>query len=179
MVKGILKYYFFPLIYIGGVLCIEFIPNILSVAVWGSSILLCVVAIFKVIFKKITIGRKAILIAILNIPIFDITFNLSYLIRNKIKGEIVFSAIDDSFATTKSITIRQKNGLLRAEYDFSVAGLGKTEQADISIEHDSVLILNLKERDYTERLTFHKYDNQIRSNEKNLIYRVVENKLFK
>lgn len=177
--KRSLVYYLLPLIYIGAVLLMEFFPNILSAGVWVLSIVICIAALFQVAFKKIPAVSKVIFILVLSIPAWDIAFNLSYTIRNKIKGEIVLSAIDDSFAATRSITVRQKNGLLKTEYDFSAAGIGEVEQADVTIESDSVIVINVKERNYSERLVFDRQKGQIIDNTKGLFYRVMENKILK
>jgi hypothetical protein len=124
MSKDLLKYYFFPLVYLVAVLLMEFFPIImlLSMAVWGLSILLCIIGFIRIPLKKITPLRKYILLLLLSIPLIDTTFGIHIRILNLIKGEIVFHAINDSFATTRSIIIREKNGLLKGEYDFSVVG---------------------------------------------------------
>lgn len=165
--------------YVLGVLLMESFGDILSVGVWVFSILVCVAALFRVAFKKIATARKVMLMSVLSIPVLDITFNVSHLITNKIKGEIVLSAMDDSFATTRSIVVRQKNGQLKAEYDFSVAGLTEKEDADVFIENDSVMVISLKERDYSERLIFDRHKGQIRDNDRHLFYNVVKNEILK
>src|SRR5690606_35643972 len=116
--------------------------NVLSVLVWLGSTLACLILILRVPFKKTELRTKVILIGLLCIPILDIAFDITFKIRNQIKGDIVFSAIDKSFATTKSITIREKNGKLFGEYDYSAAGFGEPEKAFVQIENDSVLQIN-------------------------------------
>jgi hypothetical protein len=177
--KGLLKYYLFPILYVVGVILMEYYPNILSMGVWIVSILACIVSIFRIPFKKIEFIKKVVLIGILSIPLLDMTFDISFKLRNQIRGNIVFSVIDDSFATTKSITIREKNGELLGEFDYSVAGFGKPEKALVKIENDSVISINLIERDYSEQLTYNKTDDTFRNQKQNLKYRILENKLLK
>jgi hypothetical protein len=56
--------------------------------------------------------------------------------------------------------------------------MGEPEQADVIVEHNSVLIVHIKKSNYTEILIFDKDKNQLIENEKNLRYRVLSNKLF-
>ncbi|MDZ4147197.1 MAG: hypothetical protein U1C58_02845 [Flavobacteriaceae bacterium] len=177
--KGLHKYYLFPILYIVGLLSMELYPNVLSVLVWLGSTLACLILILRVPFKKTELRTKVILIGLLCIPILDIAFDITFKIRNQIKGDIVFSAIDKSFATTKSITIREKNGKLFGVYESSVAGFGDSEKAFVQINNDSVLQINLIEREYSEQLTYNKLDNTLRNQEKNLTYRILENKILK
>ncbi len=177
--KGLLKFYLFPILYIVGVLLVEFYSNFLTIGILITSILICVVSIFRIPFKNIGLKNKVILIGLLCIPLLDMTFDITFKLRNQIKGDVVFNVIDDNFTTTKSITIREKNGELLGEYDNSIAGFGQPEKAFVKIENDSVITINLIERDYSERLTFNKVDETVRNQENNIIYRVLKNKIFK
>ena len=114
----------------------------------------------------------------LSIPIFDLTFGITNTIRNEIKGEIALNIIDDSFATTKSLTVREKNGKLTAEFYNSVAGFGDMEKAQTEILNDSTLTFKLIERNYSENLTFDRQNQSFRNKEKNLNYRILKNELF-
>ncbi len=177
--KGLRKYYLFPILYIIGVILSELYPNILLAGVWFGSALICLISIFRIPFKNIEHKTKAILIVLLCIPIIDMTFGITIKLKNQIKGEIVFSAIDKSFATTSSIIIREKKGKLIGEYEYSAAGFGEPEKAIVQIENDSVLIVNLIERVHSEWLTYRKTDNTIRNQANNVTYRILENKLLK
>ena len=177
--RGFAKYYLFSLSYVAGVILLEFFPNILTIAVWGLSALACAASVFWILFKKTRVFQKMALVGLLSLPILDMTLGISYNIRNRIKGRIVFSAIDDSFATTKSIVVRQKNDQLIGEYDSSVAGFGGSENANVVIEGDSALVINLTERNYSERLVFDRQNSQIFARGNNSVYRITENKLFR
>jgi len=118
------------------------------------------------------------LILLLLIPIFDLTFGITNTIRNGIKGEIVLDIIDDSFATTKSLTVREKNGKLMAEFYNSVAGFGDMVKAQTEILNDSTLTFRINERGYSENLIFDKQNQILRNKEKNLNYRILKNELF-
>ncbi|MEO1485196.1 MAG: hypothetical protein AAFU57_05595 [Bacteroidota bacterium] len=107
------------------------------------------------------------------------TFGITNTIRNGIKGEIVLDIIDDSFATTKSLTVREKNGKLKAEFYNSVAGFGDIEKAQLKILNDSTLTFKISLRNYSENLTFDRQNQSLRNNEKNLNYRILKNELLK
>jgi len=102
------KYIILPIIYILSILLMEFYPNIITSGVWLISILLCLIVLIKLFFKKRNSTQKMFPFLLLLIPIFDLTFGITTTIRNGIKGEIVLDIIDDSFATTKSLTVREK-----------------------------------------------------------------------
>ena len=146
----------------------EFYPNIITIGIWLVSIILCLIGLIKLLAKKLSLTQKLLPILLLLIPISDLTFGLTNKIRDGIKGEIVLSAIDDSFATTKSIVIREKSGKLNGEYDYSVAGFGELEKAKIKILNDSTLRFELTEREYSERLTFDKKNQSLQNKEKNI-----------
>ena len=178
MKDKILKYAILPLIYIFSVVLMEFYPNIFTFGLWLISFVLCVIGLIKLLVKKQNFKIKLFPIVLLLIPIFDLTFGITNKIRNEIKGEIVLDIIDDSFATTKSLTIREKNGKLTAEFNSSVAGFGEKEKAATEILNDSILTFKLTKRDYSEKLTFDKQNQSFRDKEKKLRYRILINELF-
>ena len=108
----------------------------------------------------------------------DLTFGITNTIRNGIKGEIVLNIIDDSFATTKSLIVREKNGKLTSEFYNSVAGFGDMEKAQTEMLNDSTLTFKISERDYSENLTFDRQNQILRNKEKNLNYQILKNELF-
>ena len=107
------------------------------------------------------------------------TFGITNSIRNGIKGEIVLDIVDDSFATTKSLTVRENNGKLTAEFYNSVAGFGDMEKAQTELLNDSTLTFKISESNYSESLTFDRQSQSFRNKEKNLNYRILKNELFK
>jgi len=161
------------------VLLAELYPNIITSGIWFISILLCIIGLVRLLIKKWNLTNKLLPILLLLIPIFDLTFGITNTIRNGIKGEIVLDIIDDSFATTKSLTVREKNGKLTAEFYNSVAGFGEMEKAQTELLNDSTLTFKISERNYTESLTFDKKNKSLRNKEKNLNYRILKNELFK
>ena len=156
----------------------EFYPNIITIGLWLISFVICVIGLIKLIVKKLDFKLKLLPIFLLLIPIFDLTFGVTNKIRNEIKGEIVLDIIDDSFATTKSLTIREKNGKLTAEFNSSVAGFGGKEKAETEMLNDSVLTFKLINRDYSEKLTFDKQNQSFRDKDKKMRYRILINELF-
>ena len=172
------KYIILPIIYILNILLMEFYPNIITGGIWLISILLCLIVLVKLLFKKRNSTQKMFPFLLLLIPIFDLTFGITTTIRNGIKGEIVLDIIDDSFATTKSLTVREKNGKLTAEFYNSVAGFGVIEKAQTEILDDSTLAFKITERDYSENLTFDKQNQILRNKKMNLNYRILKNELF-
>lgn len=180
MVKGLLYYYFFPLGYIIASILLDFFPIILFFPIPLFFFIACVIGLLKVSFKKnITLLQKSILLTLLCIPVLDLAFGLHSIIRNEIKGEIVFSIMDDSFAHTRSVIVREKNGTLKGEYELSAAGFGEPEEAEVTINDTSLLTIRLTKHDYTERLFYDKEQHQILEREKNLRYRIFINKLLK
>jgi len=179
MRNELLKYIILPIIYILSVLLMEFYPNIITSGIWLISILLCSIGLIRLLVKKRIITQKLLLIFLLLIPIFDMTFGITNSIRNGIKGEIVLDIIDDSFATTKSLTVREKNGKLTAEFYNSVAGFGDMEKARTELLNDSTLTFKVSDRNYSESLTFDRQNKSLRNKEKNLNYRILKNELFK
>jgi len=173
-----LKYIILPIIYILSVLLAELYPNIITSGIWLISILLCIIGLVRLLIKKWNLTKKLLPILLLLIPIFDLTFGITNTIRNGIKGEVVLDIIDDSFATTKSLTVREKNGKLTAEFYNSVAGFGDMEKAQTELLNDSTLTFKISERNYSENLTFDRQNKSLRNKEKNLNYRILENKLF-
>ena len=178
MKNEFLKYLILPIIYILSVPLTELYPNIITSGIWLISILLCIIGLIRLLIKKRNLTQKLIPILLLSIPIFDLTFGITNTIRNEIKGEIALNIIDDSFATTKSLTVREKNGKLTAEFYNSVAGFGDMEKAQTEILNDSTLTFKLIERNYSENLTFDRQNQSFRNKEKNLNYRILKNELF-
>lgn len=111
------------------------------------------------------------------IPVIDLTFGLSNKLRDEIKGKIVLSIIDDSFATSKVLTVRQKGNELRAEYESSVAGFGDAEPADIKISGDTI-VFKLTERQYGDILVFDRNQNAMKSKSSSSNFRILINKLI-
>jgi hypothetical protein len=157
----------------------EFYPNIIISGIWLISILLCFIGLLHLLIKKRNLKQKTLPILLLLIPIFDLTFGINNTIRNGIKGEIVLNIIDDSFVTTKSLTVREKNGQLTAEFYNSFNGFGDMEKAQTEILNDSTLTFKISERNYSENLTFDRHNQSFRNREKNLSYRILKNELFK
>ncbi len=157
----------------------EFYPNMITSGIWLISILLCLIGLISLLVKKRNLTQKLFPMILLLIPIFDLTFGITNTIRNGIKGEIVLDIIDDNFATTQSLTVRQKNGKLSAEFYNSVVGFGDLEKAQTKTLNDSTLTFKISERNYSENLTFDRQNQRLRNKEKNLNYRILKNKLFK
>ena len=179
MTKQLLKYIILPIIYILSVLLTELYPNIITSGIWLISILLCLIGLIRLLIKKRNLTEKLLPILVLLIPIFDLSSGITNTIRNGIKGEIVLDIIDDSFATTKSLTVREKNGKLTAEFYNSVAGFGDMEKAQTEMLNDSTLTFKILERNYSENLTFDRQNQSLRNKEKKLRYRILKNELFK
>lgn len=161
------------------VIFMELYPNIITTGLWLISLVLCIIGLIKILIKKQNFKLKLLPIFFLLLPIFDLTFGITNKVRNEIKGEIVLDIIDDSFATTKSLTVREKNGKLTAEYNSSVAGFGGMEKAETELLNDSTLAFKLINRNYSERLTFNKQNQSFRDKDKKLKYRILINELFK
>nr|WP_299383104.1 hypothetical protein [Allomuricauda sp.] len=179
MRKELLKYIILTALYILSALLMELYPNIITSGIWMISILLCIIELIRLLIKKQHFAQNLIPILLLLIPIFDLSFGITNQIRNRIKGEIVLNIIDDSFATTKSLTVREKNGKLTAEFYNSVAGFGDREKAQTELLNDSTLTFKLSNRDYSENLTFDRQNQSLRNREKSLSYRILKNELFK
>lgn len=126
---------------------------------------------------KRTIRQRFALIMLSLIPVIDLTFGLSNKLRDEIKGKIVLSIIDDSFATSKVLTVRQKGNELRAEYESSVAGFGDAEPADIKISGDTI-VFKLTERQYGDILVFDRNQNAMKSKSSSSNFRILINKLI-
>ena len=178
MRNELLKYIILPIIYILSVILVEFYPNIFTSGIWLISIILCLIGLMRLLVKKGKLTQELLPILLLLIPIFDLTFGITNRIRNGIKGEIVLNIIDDSFATTKSLIVREKNGKLTSEFYNSVAGFGDMEKAQTEMLNDSTLTFKISERDYSENLTFDRQNQILRNKEKNLNYRILKNELF-
>ncbi|MEW4923493.1 hypothetical protein [Algibacter sp. 2305UL17-15] len=173
------KYIILTLIYVLSVFLVELHTNIIARGVWLISILLCLIGLIRLLLKKRNLTQKLLPILLLSIPILDLTFGITNKIRNEIKGEIVLDIIDDSFATTKNLTVRERNGKLTAEFYNSFAGFGDMEIAKTELLNDSTLAFKLSERNYSENLTFDRQKQNFRNKEKNLNYRILKNELFK
>ena len=116
---------------------------------------------------------------LLLIPVYDMVFGLNNTLNEAIKGRIVLSAIDKSFATTKAITVREKEDELTGEFDFSVAGFGELEMAQVRVANDSTLVFTLLKRDYSEKLILHRKTQTLRNEKTNTTYRILTNQLLK
>ena len=178
MRNKLLRYIILPIIYILSVLLMEFYPNVITSGIWLISILLCLIGLIRLLIKKQDLTQKLLPIFLLLIPIFDLTLGITNSIRNRIKGEIVLHIIGDSYAITKSLTVREKNGKLTAEFYNSVAGFGDMKKAQTEILNDSTLTFKILERNYSESLIFDRQNQSLRNKEKNLRYRILKNKLF-
>jgi hypothetical protein len=159
----------------------ELFPNVLTGIIWIIAIILSLTGIVVVIveWKKRAIRKKILLIAILIIPIADLSFGLSNHIRDSFRGEIVFSAIDDSIATTEGISIRQKNDKLIGYYEFSIAGFGDKEKVQVTIVQDTILTYFMLDRKFGDTLVFIKQTNTVNSINSNKTYRILINELLK
>src|SRR6187431_3309212 len=103
MNKVDLKYYLIPVGYILSLLAMEFFPNILFVGLFLLILMGSVVALVVLIInrrQRTTQLRIAFALLAL-IPTIDLSFGLSNRLRDELKGQIVLSIMDDSFATSK------------------------------------------------------------------------------
>ena len=157
----------------------EWYPNIITIGIYLTLTILCIVGLLRLLFRRLDLTQKLLPALLLLIPIADLTFGWTNKIRNEIKGKVVLNAIDDSFATTKSIIIRQKNGDLIGEFDYSAAGFGNVEKAHVQIINDSTLRFELMEREYSEQLTLDRQNLSLKSERQGLRYRVLDNELLK
>ncbi len=178
MKKELRKYSILPLIYILSVIIVEFYPNLIAILIMLFLFVWCVIVFVKILFKKIDLKQKIYPILLLLIPIFDRSFGIAIAIRDEIKGEIVLSIFDDSFASNKSLIVRKKNGKHTAEYDHSFAGFGEIEKAEATMLNDSTLFFTLINRNYSDSIHFESHNQRIRSNKSGFRYRILINELF-
>jgi hypothetical protein len=180
MNKENLKYYLIPVGYISSLLTMEFFPNILSVGLFLLILAVSVIALIILIInrRQRTIQMRFVLAAMTLIPIIDLSLGLSNKLRDELKGHIVLSVIDDSFASSKVLTVRQKGTDLMAEYESSVAGFGDTEAADIWINGDTIAF-KLTKRKYDDVLVFDRSQNLMKSKNSNSNFRILINQLIK
>jgi len=109
----------------------------------------------------------------------DLTFSISNNMINEAKGKVVLSIIDDSFATTKYLEIRQKSDSLVAYYSFSVAGFGEFEKGKAKVLNDSTIRFHLNSRDYSEKLIYDFENKTFINDSLKIRYRILSNKLIK
>ena len=178
MSKEHLKYLTLPLLYVLSVFLAEFYPNILTSVIWLISILFCIIGLIKLLSKKLDLKWKWALVLFLLIPVFDLTLGITNKIRDGIKGQIVFNVIDDSFATTESLIVREKNNELIAERDFSVAGIGQIEKVNVKILNDSTLIFERAENDYSEILTLDRKNHILKTQKDKRQFRILTNQIL-
>lgn len=156
----------------------EFYPNIISGGFWVISIVLCVVGLIKLLSKKRKMKLKWVLIFLVLIPIFDLIFGITNIIRDNIKGQIVFFAIDDSFLTTESIIIRRKNNELISSMEFSAVGFSDIKNVDVKMVNDSILIFNWIENNRIFEWTIDLQNKILSSKINNKTFRILTNKLI-
>jgi hypothetical protein len=158
----------------------EFFPNVLSVGLFLLVLIGSVIGlIVLMINRRQRTNRIRLVLGILTlIPIIDLTLELSHKLNDELKGQIVLSVIDDSFASSRVLTVRQKGTRLLAECESSVAGLGDSEKADISVEGDTITF-KLIDRNYNDVLVFDRDKNLMRSQNSNSNFRILVNQLIK
>ena len=179
MRKDLQKYLIPPFIYILSVFLLIFYSNIILALIWLTSMLLCLVGVVRLLIKKMDFSSKFLPLILLLIPVYDTVFGLNNTLNEAIKGRIVLSAIDKSFATTKAIIVREKEDELTGEFDFSVAGFGELEMAQVRVANDSTLVFTLLKRDYSEKLILHRKTQTLRNEKTNTTYRILTNQLLK
>lgn len=152
--------------------------NPITILLWILYYPISIICVISILYNWRKRSKKliSILTGILLLP--WVIFSSFNYISNYIKGEIIFNAIDKSFATTRSIIIREKDNKLNAFYMGSVAGIGEEEKADIKIIGDT-LIIKIHESDYSETLIFDKEKYIIINKKENIQYNIQTNKLFK
>jgi|GEM_PF-5461627 len=179
MKKNDLKYYLIPVGYISSLLIMECFPNVLSAGLFLLMLIGSAIALVALVINR---GQRAIrprffLMALILIPVIDLSFGLSNELRDKLKGQIVLSIIDDSFATSKVLTVRKKGAELVAEYESSVAGFVATEAADIKISGDTISF-KLTGRKYDDILVFDRNQNIMKSRSSHSNFRILINHLI-
>ena len=142
------------MVYIVGVILSELFPNILTTLIIIGSFFGCIGGLILFLIQKDKPKKHLIFVPLLLLPFIDIGFGITTLIKNKVKGSIVLDVIDDSFASTNSLTIRIKNGKLHSEYYSSVAGIGSNEKAVATILNDSTIAFKILERKYSDTLIY-------------------------
>jgi hypothetical protein len=175
-----IKYYLIPVGYILSVIAMEFFFSILSVGLYLLMLSASVVALIVLIINrtKRPTKLKVTLTGLALIPIIDLTFGITNEVRDGLKGQIVLSVIDDSFASTKALTVRRKGTQLMAEYESSVAGIGDRESADIDVNGDTIAF-KLIERNYADVLVLDRNENVMKSKTSNDNFRILVNELIK
>jgi hypothetical protein len=177
--KTNLKYYFIPVAYISSLLAMEFYPNIVFVGLFLLVLLGSVVALLLLMInrRQRTIQPRFALTVLALIPIIDLSFGLSNKLRDELKGQIVLSIIDDSFATSKVLTVRQNGTELNAIYETSIAGFADIETAHIEVKGDTIAF-RLVERQYTDLLVLDRDQNILRGRNSNSTFRILVNQII-
>lgn len=179
MNKNTLKYYLIPVAYISSVMLMEFFPNIISIGLFLLVLLGSAIALMALIAnrRQRTIQLRVALVVLALIPILDLSLGLTNRMRNEIKGEIVFSAMNKSFITSKTFMVRKKGTKLIAAYELSGAGFGDSEAADIRINGDTNF-LSIAQRRYDDILVFDRIKKIMKSKNTNSDYRILVNRLI-
>jgi hypothetical protein len=174
-----LKYLLIPLGYISSLIAMEVFPNILFIGLFLLMLIASVVALvlLSVNRRKRPAKLRVALAALALVPFIDLAFGLSTKLRDELKGPIVFSIVDDGFASSKGLTIRKKGAQLMAEYDTSVAGIGNTEPADVTLRGDTI-VFKLTEREYEDKVVLDRRQNVMKSVNSNTNFRILINQLI-
>jgi hypothetical protein len=179
MNKTDLKYYLLPVGYISGLLAIEFFPNISGLVILLSLVSSVIGLVALIINRRHrAIRQRLALVALILIPVIDLSFGLSNKLRDELKGPIVLSVIDKSFVSTIALTVRRKETKLVGVYDNSVAGFGDAELAEVWINGDTISF-KLIDRKYEDILIFDRSENLMRSINSNSNFRILTNQLIK
>lgn len=180
MNKSNIKYYLIPVIYIACLVLMEYFLNVIFVSLWLLAFIASIVGVIALIVnrRKRSPSQRVLLGLLALIPFFDSSLGLSKKVRDAVRGEIVLSIIDDSFVSTRALTIRQRGAELHGEYDFSVAGFGDVEPAHIKINGDTIAF-EVRAMSYSDTLVYDRSKQIMKSPNKNLEYRIMINKLIR
>jgi F0F1-type ATP synthase epsilon subunit len=111
-------------------------------------------------------------------PTIDILFGLTAKIQNIIEGKIVLSIIDDNFATTNCLTVRDKNGKLKGYLDFSVAGFGEIRPLEVTLLNDSSISFQSFQENENDTFLYSKKEELFSSKRTKRKYKALTNLLF-
>ena len=177
MNKRDLKYYLIPVGYFSTVLAMDLFSNFISIGLFVLILGLSFIGSMSLLInrKRRTMRLRLTLAILTLIPFIDLSFGMSNKLRDELKGQIVFNAIDKSFATTRVLIVRQKGTELIGEYESSVAGIGDSETADIWLSGDTITF-KLTDRKYEEVLVFDRNKKMMKS--KNSNFKILVNQIF-
>ena len=177
--EGKIKYYLVPVTYIACLVLVEYSSNFIVAGLGFAAVIAGIVAAAMLIVnrRERTPSLRVVLILLVLIPTFDLSFGISNSIRNAIKGDVVFSVMDDSVVSAKVLTIRKLGIEFHGEYDFSAVGFGDVKRADIEIRGDTVSFA-VPELNYRETLVYDRSHQIMRSQTSNSQYRILINQLI-